>query len=161
MGSQCFRGFVAGRPPFETAFGKALGGDPEPLAIIGEDSDRFAAAAAEDEQAAGKRIGIEFLAAELGERVNALPSVDGFNRNQDPQLRRDLDQEADSSNSRLSFARYETDVFLSWILSLPRRPSSSMVHSGSDCGRGATSSTNAAGAGFGDTFEAAAIRRFR
>jgi hypothetical protein len=105
MGSQCFRGFVAGRPPFETAFGKAFGGDPEPLAIIGEDSDRFAAAAAEDEQAAGERIGIEFLAAELGERVNTLPAVDGFNRNQDPQLRRDLDQDADSSNSRLSVAR--------------------------------------------------------
>ncbi len=105
MGSQCFRGFVACRPPFEAAFGKALRGNPEPLAIVRQDSDRLAAAAAEDEQAAGKRIGIEFLAAELGERVNALPSVDGFDRNQDPQLRRDLDQDADSNNSRLSFAR--------------------------------------------------------
>ena len=158
---QCFRGFVSCRPPLETAFRQALCRDPEPLAIIGEDSDRFAAAAAEDEQAAGKRIGIEFLAAELRQRVDALPSVDGFNRNQDAQLRRDLDQDADSSNSRLSAARSETDAFFSWIRSLPRRPSSSMVHSGSDCGRGATSSTNAAGAGFGDAFEAAAIRRFR
>jgi len=105
MGSQRFRGFVARRPPFETAFGKALGGDPEPLAIIGEDSDCFAAAAAEDEQAAGERIGIELLAAELGERVDPLPCVDGFNRNEYPQLRRDLDQDVDSSNSRLSFAR--------------------------------------------------------
>ena len=105
MGSQCFRGFVAGRPPFETAFGKALGGDPEPLAIIGEDSDRFAAAAAEDEQAAGKGIGIELLAAKLCQRVNPLPCVYGFDRNQDAQLRCDLDQDADSSNSRLSVAR--------------------------------------------------------
>ena len=113
MRSQCLRGFVARRPPFESAFGKALSGDPEPLAVIGEDSDRLAAAAAEDEQAAGKRIGIELLTAELGERVDALPAVDGFNRNQDAQLRRDLNQDADSSNSRLSVARYETDAFFS------------------------------------------------
>jgi hypothetical protein len=105
MGSQCFRGFVARRPPFETAFGKALRGNPESLAVIGEDSDRLAAAAAEDEQAAGKRIGIELLAAELGEGVDPLPCVNGFDRNQDAQLRCDLDQDADSSNSRLSVAR--------------------------------------------------------
>ncbi len=105
MGSQCFCGFVAGRPPFETAFGKALRGNPKPLAIIGEDSNRLAAAAAEDEQAAGKRIGFEFLAAELGERIDPLPSVNGFDRNQNAQLRCDLDQDADSNNSRLSVVR--------------------------------------------------------
>ena len=32
-------------------------------------------------------------------------AVDGFNRNQDAQLRRDLNQDADSHNSRLSVAR--------------------------------------------------------
>ena len=105
MGSQCFRGFVACRPPFEAAFGKALRGNPEPLAIVRQDSDRLAAAAAEDEQAAGKRIGIEFLAAELRERVDALSPVDCVDRNQDAQLRCDLDQDADSSNSRLNVAR--------------------------------------------------------
>jgi hypothetical protein len=105
MGSQCFCSLVAGRPPFETAFGKALRGNPEPLAIVRQDSDCFAAAAAEDEQAAGKRIGIEFLAAELGERIDPLPSVNGFDRNQNAQVRCDLDQDADSSNSRLSVAR--------------------------------------------------------
>jgi hypothetical protein len=103
--SQCFRRFVAGRPPSEAAFRQALGGDPEPLTVVGEDTDRFAAAAAEDEQAAGKRIGIELLTAELGERVNALPAVDGFDRDQDAQLRSDLNQDADSNNSRLSVAR--------------------------------------------------------
>ena len=105
MGLKCFRRFISGGPPLKSAFRQALGGKPEPLTVVGEDADRFAAAAAEDKQAAGKRIGIEFLAAELGERVNTLPAVDGFNRNQDPQLRRDLDQDADSSNSRLSVAR--------------------------------------------------------
>jgi hypothetical protein len=161
MRSQGFRGFVACRPPLESAFRQALRGNPESLAVIGEDSDRFAAAAAEDEQAAGKRIGIKLLAAELGERVDALPTVDGFDRNQDAQLRRDLNQDADSSKSRLNVARYEAEAFFSWIRSLPRWLSSSMMHSGSPCGRGATSSTNAGGAGLVDAFDAATIRRFR
>ena len=105
MGSQCFRRVRSRRPPFETAFRQALRCDPEPLAVVGEDSDRLAATAAEDKQAAGKRIGCEFLPAELRQRIYALPSVDGFNRNQNAQLRRDLNQDADSSNSRLSVAR--------------------------------------------------------
>jgi hypothetical protein len=105
MRPQCFRRFVSRRPPFETAFRQALSGDPEPLAVVGEDSDRLAATAAEDEQTAGKRIGIELLTAELCQRIDTLSSVDGFNRNQDAELRRDLDQGADSSNSRLSVAR--------------------------------------------------------
>jgi hypothetical protein len=49
MRSQCFRGFVTCWPPSETAFGKTLRSNPEPLTVIGEDPDGFAAAAAEDE----------------------------------------------------------------------------------------------------------------
>ena len=105
MGSQCFRGFVTCRPPFETAFRQAFGGNPEPLTIVGEDSDRLAATAAEDEKAAGKRIGCEFLTTELRQRIYALPSVNRFDRNQDAELRRDLNQDIDSSSSRLSVAR--------------------------------------------------------
>ncbi len=105
MRSQCFRRFGSRRPPFETAFRQALRCNPETLAIVGQDSDSLAAAAAEDEQAAGKRVGIEFLAAELRQRIDAFPSVDGFNRNQYPELRRDLDQGCDSSSSRLKVAR--------------------------------------------------------
>ena|SRR5487761_2254101 len=111
MRSQCFRRLISRRPPSETTFRKALRGKPEPLAVVREDSDGFAAAAAEDEQTAGKRIGIEFLAAELSQRIDTLPSIDGFNRNQNAQLRRDLDQDADSHNSRLSVARYEAGAF--------------------------------------------------
>ena len=90
MGLQPFRGFSACRPPFETALRKTLGGNPEPLAIVGEDSDRLAAAAAKDKQTAGKRIGIELLTAELRQRIDAFSAVDGFNRNQNAQLRGDL-----------------------------------------------------------------------
>jgi hypothetical protein len=105
MGSQRFRRFVSRRPPFETTFRQALRGDPEPLTVVGQNPDRLAATAAEDEQAAGEWIGIELLTTKLRQRIDAFPSVDCFNRNQDAELRRDLDQGADSSNSRLSVAR--------------------------------------------------------
>lgn len=75
------------------------------MPVIREDPDRLATAAAKDKQAPGKGVGSEFLAAELREGIYALPSVDGFDRNQDAQLWRDLDQDADSNNSRLSAAR--------------------------------------------------------
>jgi hypothetical protein len=158
--SQCFRGFVACRPPFKAAFGKTLRGNPEALTVIGEDSDRLAAAAAEDEQAAGKRVGIEFLTAELRQGIDPLSSVDRFNRNQDAQLRCDLDQAADSNKSRLSVARYEAEAPFNRIRSFPWRPSSSMVHSGTGWGA-ATSSTNAGAARFSDLCEAPAMRRFK
>jgi hypothetical protein len=111
MGAQCFGWLVSRGPPFETALRQTLGGNPEPLAIVGKDSDRLAAAVAKDKQTAGKRVGVEFLAAELCQRINALSAVNGFNRNQNAQLRGDLDQDADSNSSRLSVARYEAEAF--------------------------------------------------
>jgi hypothetical protein len=117
MGLQRLRGFRACRPPLEAALRQTLGGNPESLAIVGEDSDRLAAAAAKDKQTAGKRVGIEFLAAELRQRIDAFPAVDAFNRNQDAKLRRDLNQNADSNNSRLSCARYEAEAPLNRIRS--------------------------------------------
>jgi len=41
----------------------------------------------ENKQAARKRIGRKFLPAQLSQRIYALPSVDGFKRNQDAQLK--------------------------------------------------------------------------
>ena len=119
MRTQGFRGLLPRWPPLETAFRQTLGGNPESLAIVREDSDSFAASAAEDKQASGKRIGREFLPAQLRQRIYALPSVDGFNRNQDAQLRRDLNQDAASNKARLSVARSETEAPLNWIRSLP------------------------------------------
>ena len=119
MCTQGSRRLRAAGPPLETALRQTLRGNPESLAIVGEDSDRLAAAAAKDKQTAGKRVGIEFLAAELRQRIDAFPAVDAFNRNQDAQLRCDLDQDADSNKSRLSVARYEAEAFFNWILSFP------------------------------------------
>src|ERR1019366_2802971 len=105
MRSQCFGWFVSCGPPLEPAFRQTLCGDPEALTVIGQNPDRLPAAAAKDKQTAGKGVGIEFLAAELRERVDALSPVDCVYRNQDAQLRRDLNQDADSHNSRLNAAR--------------------------------------------------------
>ena len=105
MCAQCRCWFVSCRPPLETAFRQTLCGDPKPLPVIHKDPDRLTTAAAKDKQTARKRIGLEFLPAELRQRIYTLPSVYGFNRNQDAQLRRDLNQDADSHNSRLSAAR--------------------------------------------------------
>jgi len=50
-------------PPFETALRQSLRGEPEPLAVIGQQLYRCPPAAAEDEQTAGKRICSQFLPA--------------------------------------------------------------------------------------------------
>ncbi len=70
----------------------------------------------------------------------------------------DLDQDADSTNSRLSVARYEAEAPFSWIRSFPPRPSTSSVHSGTDCTCGVTNSTKA---GCCRTAPVAGMRRFR
>jgi hypothetical protein len=93
-------------------------------------------------------------------RRRIFPAVDGFDRNQDAQLRSDLDQDADSNNSRLSVARYEAEAFFNWIYAACREDFQFDRAFGIGCGRGATSSTNVGGAGFGDAPEAAAMRRF-
>ena len=52
----------------------------------------FRAATAEHKQAAGKRIGLQFLLTQLRQRIDALASIDGLDRHQNPHLRRNLDQ---------------------------------------------------------------------
>jgi hypothetical protein len=102
--------FVARWPPLETAFRQTLCSDPKPLPVIREDPDRLATAAAKDKQAARKRIGRKFFPAQLRQRIYAFPPVNGFNRNQDAQLRRDLNQDAASNKARLSVARSEAEA---------------------------------------------------
>src|SRR5262249_17023211 len=96
--STCFR---ARWPPAEAALGQALGGEPESLPVIGQDPDRTGAAVAEDEQAAGKRIGVQFLPAELRKGIYTLASVDRLNGDQYAQLRGDLDHNTNSAKLRL------------------------------------------------------------
>src|SRR5580692_6689532 len=74
--------FRARWPPAKASLGQALGGQPESLAVVGQDPDRPRAAVAEDKQAAGKRIGAKFLPADLRQRIDPLPSVHRLHRNQ-------------------------------------------------------------------------------
>jgi hypothetical protein len=91
-------------------------------------------------------IGIEFLPAELSWGVDAFSAVDGFDRHQGAQLRRDLDQETISQSVWLKRARSAVVVPFNSMPGLPRRPSSSIAHSGAQASAGGTiSSTNAGG----------------
>src|SRR6476659_3755931 len=94
MRVQRLRRFAACRPPSETSLRQTLGRQPESLTVVSQDADRLRTPAAEDKQASGKRIGVEFLAAELGQRVDSFSAVDGFDCHQNAELRRDLDQAA-------------------------------------------------------------------
>jgi hypothetical protein len=73
-------------------------------------------------------------------------------------LRCDLYQEATSHNTRLRLARSEAEAPFNWIRSFPRRPSTSSVHSATDCTGGVTNSTNAGCCG---TAPVAGMCRFR
>jgi hypothetical protein len=72
------RRFRARWPPPEAAFRQAFGRKPEPLTVIGQDLDRRPAAAAKDKHAAGKRVGIQLLAAQLRETINTFSCINGF-----------------------------------------------------------------------------------
>jgi hypothetical protein len=65
--------FFSARPPHKSPFRQALLRQPESLTVINEDTDRSAPPAPEHKQASRERIGLEFLLAQPGQRVDALP----------------------------------------------------------------------------------------
>src|SRR5574341_218249 len=160
MRPQCSGRPGAGRPPPETSLRQSFGRQPESLAVIGEDANGGSTPGPEDKQTSGKGIGTQLLPAELRQSIHALAAVDRLDRDQDAELRRDLNHEAGSSSARLSSARSAALAPLQWIRILPWRPSSSMVHSSGPVGRGATSSTKAGGMALSTLTPAATIRRF-
>jgi hypothetical protein len=87
-------------------------------------------------------------------------SINGFDRNQNTYLRRDLNQPATSHRARLRPAKSAAVAPLQWIRSLPWRPSSFSVYSGSPEHPDDINSTNAVGDAFRATESQAAIRRF-
>jgi hypothetical protein len=78
----------------------------------------------------------------LRQRVDAFSTIDGFDRHQNAELRRDLDQEIISHNPRLKVASSAIVPFHSTRI-VPRCPSNSMMHVGTLAVGGASSSTNA------------------
>ena len=158
MRTQYPRRLRATGPPLETALRQSFRGEPEPLAVIGQQFYRCPPAAAEDEQTAGEWIRVQLLPAELRDGIDSLTSVYRLDRNQNAELRCDLYQEATSHNARLRLARSEAEAPFNWIRSFPRLPSTSSVHSGTDCTCGVTNSTKAGCCGTGPV---AGMRRFR
>src|ERR1035441_2501519 len=118
----------AARPPHESPLRQPFLRQPEPLAVIDQDTDRGPATAPEYKQASREGICPEFVLAQPGERIDALPAIDRLDRNQDAHLRCDLDH-ADSHNDRLSPARSGAVAPFHWMRILPRGPSNSIRHS--------------------------------
>src|SRR5450631_4697085 len=121
-------GSFAARPPHESPLRQPFLRQPEPLAVIDQDADRGSTAAPKYKQASREGICLEFVLAQSGERVDALPAIDRFDRHQDAHLRCDLDH-ADSHNARLSPARSGAVDPFHWMRILPRGPVNSMTHS--------------------------------
>src|ERR1019366_1892543 len=137
-------GLFAARPPHESPLRQPFLRQPEPLAVIDQDADRGPTPTPKYKQASGEGICLEFVLAQPGKRVDALPAIDRFDRYQDAHLRRDLDH-ADSHNARLSPARSGATTPFHWMRILPRGPSNSMMHSERPSVCGATNSKNSAG----------------
>src|SRR5947209_6660284 len=110
MRAQGSRRLRATGPPLETPLRQPLRGEPEPLAVIGQQFYRGAPAAAEDEQTAGEWIRVQLLPAKLRDGIDSLTSVYRLDRNQNAELRCDLYQEASSHNNRLRLARSEAEA---------------------------------------------------
>src|ERR1700730_16143917 len=145
MRFQGLRGPTSRWPPNKTPLGQSLLRQPESLAVIRQNSDRRPAPAAEDKYAAGERICGQLLLAQPRQRIDALSSVYGLDRDQDAHLRRELNHRVGSQNTRLSPLRSGAVVPFHWMRILPRGPSNSIRHSDRPTG-GAISSRNAGGA---------------
>src|ERR1035437_5817531 len=149
-------GLFAARPPHESPLRQPFLRQPKPLAVIDQDADRGSTPAPEYKQASREGIGLKFVLAQSGERVDALPAIDGLDRYQDAHLRCDLDH-ADSHSARLNPARSGAVAQFHWMRILPRGPSNSMTHSVGLAAWGAPNSKKPAGgagarltAGFAD-----------
>src|SRR5215468_6175253 len=90
MRFQHARRLLSGRPPLKTALRQTFLCEPESLSVVAKDSDRRAATASENKQTTGKRIRLQLLFAQSGQRIDTLPAVHGFDRNEDLHLWRDL-----------------------------------------------------------------------
>src|SRR5208283_6069721 len=143
VGLQHSHGLVAARPPDKATLRQPFLRQPEPLPVIDQDADRRPPPTAEDKQTTRERIGLQFLLAQLGERIDALSSIHGFDRHQNAHLGRDLDHSLPSHTIRLSPTNSAIAMPLIWIRILRPAPSNSTTHSGMWTAGGAISSTNA------------------
>src|SRR5579863_7985760 len=135
--------FRAGWPPFETPLGQALGGQPEPLAIVLQDSDGRATPRPEDKKVTGKWVRVQLFPAKLGEGVDALSSINRLDRNQNSYLGSDLNHPSISRQARSRLTQSGGPDAFHWMRILrPLGHSKSTAYSANGSTCGAVSSTN-------------------
>src|SRR5947207_8441328 len=78
-------------PAGEATLRKSLLADPETLAIVGQAFDSVAAARAEHEQRARKRVTGEGLPAQGGQTIDAFAEIDRLDGHEDPHVGSNLD----------------------------------------------------------------------
>src|SRR5580658_5591233 len=137
--------FRPGWPPFETALGQALGGQPEPLAIVLQDSDRRSTPRPEDKKVTGKRVGVQLFPAKLGDGVDTLSSINRLDRNQNSDLGSDLNHPSISRQARSKLTQSGgPDALHCMRILWPLGHSKSMAYSANGTACGSVSSTNVA-----------------
>src|ERR1039457_6110226 len=126
-------------PPHAPPLGEPFLCQPVSLALLSASP----ASASEHERTPGKRVFGEFLLAQPRERIDALASIDGFDRHQHPHLGGDLDHLSALRQARSRFVQSGGAVVFHWIrILLPLEDSNSITHSSSGARSGVTSSTN-------------------
>ena len=81
-------------------------------------------------KAAVEWVGSQLLAAKLGQAVDAFPGINGFDCNQDTELRGDLNHPCVSRQARSRLAKSGGTAAFHWIrILLPVADSNSMTHS--------------------------------
>jgi len=78
---------LAGRPAAVTATRKSLLSNPVALAVIDKSAYRYETFGPKEKQAAGERVFVQLVSAELGQGINSFATVDRFDCDQDPHLR--------------------------------------------------------------------------
>jgi hypothetical protein len=119
------------RPAGKTPAGQPLGAQPEPLAVIDQDPHGRAPAVGEDEQRAGEGVGLQALAADAGQCVDARAKINRLHGHEDPHVRGELDHAR--QNSRHRPARIDSPLpASSTLIVAPVALRSSTTHSRAD-----------------------------
>ena len=99
------RGVFGGGPPGESALGEAPPTQPKASSVIDQQFQRSGILVAENEQRTRERILLPLVPAERRQSVDALPKIDGFDSEENPQLRHQLQHVPTSGRKRCTALR--------------------------------------------------------
>ncbi len=87
-------------PPRQMPFRETLGAEPEALTIVDQQLEGCASAVAKEKERTGERIVVEAVAAQCGERIDALTEINRVVGEHNLELRRQLDHDVFRSAAR-------------------------------------------------------------